>query len=193
MCPKCGIYMPSKFWDRKGAPATATKLRYYCGVEWAEMRRELPSVVRELEVQYGSLKDAYWAIFCGCKYRPWANGESMVLELRASDGTWYTVISEFMPTLLSDELQKYQKQFVAGCEKLTPEELYAVLPVVLPRANPLPVPVPGIGKVDLVKYRAEGRPVMSDRNWWLFAQAVALKDMAGLKEIFDSASQALAV
>ena len=79
----CGLYMPGKIWDRKGAEPISTKV-WYCGVERCEWEKEvqkhfLPeagAIVKaggsfDLE---RALQAAPGKVGCGSRFRPYKKG-----------------------------------------------------------------------------------------------------------------------
>ena len=98
-----------------------------------------------------------------------------------------------MPQVLADEIQIYQASFYKALEKMTAEDLYSVIPVVVPKCNPIPgCEIPGLGKFPIQEYKANGGVVFNDRNWWLLARAVAQKDVLSLHTIFEKSERFVA-
>ena len=63
----------------------------------------------------------------------------------------------------------------------------------IPKCNPIPgCPIPGLGKFPIEEYKQAGKPIFTDRNWWLLARAVAQKDMLSLHTIFEKSERFVA-
>ena len=87
---KCGLYMPGKLWDRKGCEPISTKV-WHCGIERCEWEKEvqkhflpeagganIASSSYDLE---RAMNSAPGKVGCGCRFRPYQVGSSMVLEV----------------------------------------------------------------------------------------------------------------
>ena len=86
----CGLYMPGKIWDRRGAEPISTKV-WYCGVERCEWEKEvqkhfLPEAggASKATSSYDlerAMDSAPGKVGCGSRFRPYKKGSSMVLEV----------------------------------------------------------------------------------------------------------------
>jgi hypothetical protein len=192
MCPKCGIYMPSKFWrSHKPQPEGlfVPKQRWYCAIQWDAFEVHYPEQYKAL--LDGKTREALDELlpFCRCRYKPFAHGEASVVEWKASGDRWWSMLADIIPEVLLDEIQKVQSTWFETVESLFADELLAIIPVAMPKCNPLPnCPIPGIGRFDVAKWKADGMPIMTTKSWWQFALAVATRNHALLKDIFDKAT-----
>ena len=128
---------------------------------------------------------------CTRRYYPYRNGEAAVVEI-AFGNQWNSFLADIMPQVLADEIQVHEASFYKSLDTMTAEDLYECIPVVVPKCNPIPgCQIPGLGKFPILEYKAAGKPVFNDTNWWLLARAVAKKDMASLRSIFDKSERFL--
>ncbi len=74
---------------------------------------------------------------CGARFRPWARGESLVCEFRDSGGQWLCFLCDLIPEIIDDEIKKVQADWLGASQRLTPEELFELIPVTYPKLNQL--------------------------------------------------------
>ena len=118
--PKCGIFTSGKLWNRRGAAAEQT-MTWYCGLEdsdWCKLLEDsvlaeagAPNNNRTADLEL-ALRQAP-TVGCGCKFKPYANGASMVLEVtdksQAGVLVQYAIRASIPPGPLSTEIQKVQR------------------------------------------------------------------------------------
>ena len=88
--------------------------KFVCKLEWGRFveapeqfpeSEDLQKWVGDLTVKYGPVE--HWPqIGCGSKFRPWAKGASMVVELKMGNGEWQSFMPEPMPAELDDTIPK---------------------------------------------------------------------------------------
>ena len=156
---KCGIFQAVKTWNRKGAEPTTCK-RWYCGLEPCEWANVITTVVlpeagnnhcdfnMELALNVES-------IGCKCRFQPFAQGASMVLEVidRSVKGTctMYAIRAAIPPGPLSDEIQKVQRGWISAGQRTNPKDLYENIPVMFPKTHVMPgVIAPALGRLCLL-------------------------------------------
>ena len=64
-----------------------------------------------MTVKHGNDIATWPVIGCRSKFRPWAKGASMVVELKQEDGSWLAMMAERLPVELDDEIKKYHFEF----------------------------------------------------------------------------------
>jgi hypothetical protein len=131
--------------------------------------------------------------FCRCPCRHFGKATGAVLAECARDEKWYNLLVDVIPEALNDLIQKHSSAFNSAAALLTAGEVMAAIPVFMPKCSVFPeCDFPGLGKLPLEELKGKQMPMMTAKNWWTIAQVVAVKDMAGLQEIFDLAEQELA-
>jgi hypothetical protein len=157
---KLGIYMPGKFWSRKGAPPVKCQ-RWYCDIEKSEWAGIL---TRHLMPEAGGRHTDFQLehalegpnIGCDCRFHPFQSGGSMVLEVidQSVEGvcTMYAIRAAIPPAPLSDEIQKVQKEWVQAGLRTSAADLYAAIPVMYPKCHLIPgTNVPAFGKFPVAR------------------------------------------
>ena len=200
---KCGIYMPGKFWNRKGAEPISTRV-WYCGIERSEWEREVQQRLMpeaggdsgdyDLEV---ALNSAPSTIGCGCRFRPYSEGSSMVLEVidRSTENatTMFATRAAIPPKPLSDEIQKVQKGWIKAGRRASAKDLYESIPVIYPKMHIIPgLPVPAIGRFPIKKAIEEDWPEIKEENWYMMALAIASTDVENLSRVYYLCNKKLA-
>jgi hypothetical protein len=118
---KCGLFTSGKLWNRRGAAPEQTKT-WYCGLEstdWCELVQRsflaeagAPNNDRTIDLE-DAMARAPREIGCGCKFKPFAHGASMVLEVtdksQAGVLVQYAIRASIPPGPLSTEIQKVQR------------------------------------------------------------------------------------
>jgi hypothetical protein len=149
MSSKCGIYMPGKLWNRRGAEAVKTKA-WYCGAEKSEWEKLVQKHL--LKEAKGNRDKAYdynlelafnAANFgCGCRFHGFKEsneGGAMVLEVidKSQPGTvtMYAIRAAIPPLPLSNEILKVQKGWVAAGNRANAKDLYNSIPVIYPKTT----------------------------------------------------------
>lgn len=51
--------------------------------------------------------------------------------------------------------------------------------------------LPGFGRVDIARWKADESPCLNEKGWWLLARAVAENDVAALRALCTLADLAL--
>ena len=126
------------------------------------------------------------------RYYPFKRGHGAVVEILSPQG-WLSFLADIMPSVLADEIQIYQASFYKALGTMTAEDLYSVIPVVVPKCNPIPgCEIPGLGKFPIQEYKQQGGLTFNDKNWWLLARAVAQKDMKCLYKLFEKSERFVA-
>ena len=82
--------------------------------------------------EYG---DKWPALGCHCKFKPWAKGASMVLELHMGGGRWKAMSADRLPAILDDETKKKQREFLATTKLLQQDDLLEILPMSFPETH----------------------------------------------------------
>ena len=75
----CGNYFPSKMWKKRGH-------KWYCEVDWAPVYEENGEAAAFMKRRYGEEYRRWPKVGCGAAFKPFARGESMVVEVIASKG-----------------------------------------------------------------------------------------------------------
>ena len=204
---KCGLYMPGKLWDRKGAEPISTRV-WYCGIERSEWEKEvqkrfLPeaggasraSGDYDLEL---ALNSAPGKIGCGCRFRPYSVGSSMVLEVidRSVNDviTMYAIRAAIPPGPLSDEIRKVQKGWISAGRRANAKDLYGSIPVIYPKIHVIPgLPIPAIGRFPIRQAIKEEWPEIREENWYMMGLAIASTDRVNLAKVFYLCNKKLAI
>ena len=128
----------------------------------------------------------YPIIGCGAKFRPWARGESLVVEfLDKHTGQWQAFMADQMPELLDAEIKKHQAAFLRVCTTMTPSEIFAAVPMTFPSVHMVdPQLLPGISRFPVEKWPANGERVLNTKGWCQLVMATAKKDFASLGMLF---------
>ena len=101
---------------------------------------------------------------CGTGFRAFNRGPSLVVEIRvdATKNKWEAFLSERLPTIVDDCLKTHRLELLnRGIKKLSPEEIYECLPVLLPQTHHLSVDgfeMQGIAKYPIDVWIEEKRP-----------------------------------
>ena len=214
-CPmygKCGLAFPSKLWWQKGvgtrfealkgdnAFTTSKKWSFKCLCEWgylAEEAHRKPSSeagkwFQELSREFGDDFNKWPSIGCTQGFRPFANGASLVVELKIGK-EWKAFVSERLPTALDDEIKgRNYIAFQKACGAMTPQQIYDALPLCFPMTHQLVVngePFRGVARYPLLEWEAMGEPVMTHQSWAKFCMKVALNDLTNLDKLFQVAQK----
>ena len=209
---KCGLAFPSKLWWQKGKgtrfghlkrdPTFTTSQRwsFKCMCEWGYLKEEAQLKTHseaakwfdELSVEYGSDYHRWPSVGCGGGFRAFANGASMVVELKI-DGEYQAFVSERLPESLDDAIKnRNYKAFKAVCQTLSPQELYDSLPMCFPMKHTLTMggkPFRGIARYPLAEWERKGEPVMTRKHWAKFCMKIAAKDHDKLEYLFRKAKE----
>ena len=121
---------------------------------------------------------------CGARFVPWrrSHGHSVVVELRANDGIWYSFLADLPPLLLWEEVYKVREAFYESLSLLTPEEIYKHIPVTIRKYDAMnPTAFPGVSyfPISLALGKA-----FSEEGWCVLIMSVASKDMERLDRLF---------
>ena len=142
---------------------------------------------KELIEEYGPDYQKWPQIGCHQWFRPFANGASCVVELKVGE-EWQAFVSERLPPALDDEIKgRNYRKFKVACARLTPQEIYNVLPMCFPMTHQLQVngkPFRGIARYPLAEWTLKGSPVMTQKHWAKFCMKVAENDITNLEKLF---------
>ena len=129
----CGLAFPAKLWRRPDP----NRWKCVCKLDWGKFveaqehfpgNQDLHKWVGDLKAKYGPMED--WPhIGCGSKFRPWAKGASMVVELKMGNGEWQSFMAEQMPNELDDAINSHHAAFAMAQRELTPNDIFDILPV----------------------------------------------------------------
>ena len=89
---------------------------------------------------------------------------------------------------------KVKATFFKAIAAATAAELMGIIPITVPKLNPLEktnVNIPGVGQIDIDNYDKAGKPILDQEGWWRLAYAVAQKDMSALPDVVDLAEKRL--
>jgi hypothetical protein len=121
---KCGMCMAGNIWNRRGA-APRKNRNWHCGIESSEweallQRQLLPEAGgsragKDFDMEHAR-EQAPLTVGCHCRFRPFKEGGSMVLEVsdKSVENTCalYAIRAAIPPGPLSDEIQKVQKGWI---------------------------------------------------------------------------------
>jgi len=174
----CGIYMPSFYWLQMPG-----RWKFACAIQWAVVQEQMPQAYAEMEKSYGADKTIWPQPGCGAKFVPWARGASKVIEFLA-DGQWYSFVASRLPEELDDEIKKVLLTWHQACGRLTADEILNHIPEAFPKTG-LSTDVPGVGKFDLVEWRAKGEPTLTQGGWIALCAVIASKEPMNLAHIIS--------
>jgi hypothetical protein len=186
---KCGLYTSGKLWNRRGAAPELTK-SWYCGLEstdWCRLVQDsvlveagAPDNNLTLDLQ-DAMTRAPREIGCGCRFKPFKYGASMVLEVtdKSQEGVLvqYTIRASIPPGPLSTEIQKVQRGWYRAGRKTTPQELYASIPIIHPKMHIVPgLPIAAVGRFPIVLAQKEAWPEICEKTWYMIAMTIAQQE-----------------
>ena len=160
-------------------------------MQWVEINKAYPTECAGLLARYSAFSMVPEP-GCMATYYPYKRGYGAVVEVQSPQG-WLSFLADIMPPVLADKIQVHQSSFYKALDKMTAADLHAVIPVVIPKCTPIPgCEIPGLGKFPIEEYKESGKPIFTDRNWWLLARAVAQKDMLSPHPIFEKSVRLVA-
>ena len=172
-----------------------TRWQFKCLIDWEPLRRarerfpdneRLREWVEALNEQYG---DDWPALGCHSKFKPWAKGASMVLELHMGDGRWQAISADRLPAILDDEIKEKQREFLAATKLLKPDDLLEILPMSFPETYVLDRTLfPGVARYPVDEWKREGRSCITSKGWAKLCLRIANNDMAHLENVFKAAT-----
>jgi hypothetical protein len=186
---KCGLYTAGKLWNRRGAAPESTK-SWYCGLEstdWEKLVQDsflleagAPNNNTTLDLQ-DAMTRAPREIGCGCRFKPFKHGASMVLEVtdKSQKGVLvqYTIRASIPPGPLSTEIQKVQRGWYKAGRKTTPQELYASIPIIHPKMHVVAgLPIAAVGRFPIELAQKEAWPEISEITWYVIAMTIAQQE-----------------
>ncbi len=127
-------------------------------------------------------------IGCGATFVPWANGLSMVAEVKCADGVWAAFSADRLPAQLDDEIKKAHAAFYLAGRKLDEAELLKLIPVSFPMTNHLKG-FRSIAKYPVDEWEKQKLPCFTTKSWCKLAMLIAAKDMTNLEQCFDVAKK----
>jgi hypothetical protein len=203
--PKCGIFTSGKLWNRRGAAPEQTRT-WYCGLEdsdWCQLIQqsflaEAGAPDNDLTIDLELALRRAPTVGCGCKFKPYANGASMVLEVtdksQAGVLVQYAIRASIPPGPLSTEIQKVQRGWYKAGRKTTPQELYASIPIIHPKMHIIPgLPIPAVGRFPILLAESEAWPEINERTWYMIAMTIAsqMKNQEQFPQVFALCNQKL--
>jgi hypothetical protein len=186
---KCGLYTAGKLWNRRGAAPESTK-SWYCGLEssdWCRLVQDsvfieagAPDNNITLDLQ-DAMTRAPREIGCGCRFKPFKHGASMVLEVtdKSQKGVLvqYTIRASIPPGPLSTEIQKVQRGWYRAGRKTTPKELYASIPIIHPKMHIVEgLPIAAVGRFPIALAQQEAWPEICEKTWYMIAMTIAQQE-----------------
>ncbi len=183
---RCGLFTSGKLWNRRGAAPEQTK-SWYCGLESTDWCRRIersflveagaPNNDRTLDL-HDAMTTAPREIGRGCKFKPFKQGASMVLEVtdKAQEGVLvqYAIRAAIPPGPLSTEIQKVQRGWYKAGRKTTPKDLYASIPIIHPKMHVVAgLPIAAVGRFPIELAQKEAWPEICEITWYVIAMTIA--------------------
>ena len=181
--------MPADYWYNPEGT-----WRFHCKLMPSKIKKMHPGLYEAIKQDLNNLPDDQWDKLvptCGCRFRPWANGASKVVELRVMDKS-YAILAERLPVELDDEIKKAQYAWHKALARTTAEQIAKAIPTCLPTTNLCTsCQVRGISKFDFDAWKADGRPTLTRAGWIALCRVIAMNqevDLSGIISLCDKLS-----
>ena len=175
--------MPEMMWWQDGS-----RWSFRCGINIDKIKNFMPETYKACQQNMPGVPEEHWQShcgvpFCGAKFAPWKGGASNVVELNVG-GEIHAMLAERLPEQLDDEIKKLLHEWHVAEGRVTPEDIMACIPEVLPKENLIKgSKIPGVARFDFETWKRTGCPTLLRAGWIALCKCIAMKDEINLSRI----------